>query len=112
MDDDFNTAKALGILFDLARDINQAADSGSDVSAARAALKELAGDVMGLKLPAVDSKAGSVEAAPFIDLLVKTRFNLRQAKQYQLADEIRKNLTELGIILEDTPKGTVWRSKT
>jgi cysteinyl-tRNA synthetase len=112
MDDDFNTAKALGILFDLARDINQAADSGSDVSAARAVLKELAGDVMGLKLLAVDSKAGSVEAAPFIDLLVKTRFNLRQAKQYQLADEIRKNLTELGIILEDTPKGTVWRSKT
>jgi cysteinyl-tRNA synthetase len=52
-----------------------------------------------------------VEAAPFIDLLVKTRYNLRQAKQYQLADEIRRNLSDLGIILEDTPRGTVWRVK-
>jgi cysteinyl-tRNA synthetase len=52
-----------------------------------------------------------VEASPFIDLLIKTRFNLRQAKQYQLADEIRKNLSELGILLEDTPKGTLWHSQ-
>jgi len=111
MDDDFNTAKALGILFDLARDINQAADSGSDISAARALLKELAGDVMGLRLPPAEAKAGAVDAAPFIDLLVKTRYNLRQAKQYQLADEIRRNLSDLGIILEDTPRGTVWRVK-
>jgi cysteinyl-tRNA synthetase len=111
MDDDFNTAKALGMLFDLAREINQAADSGSDVSAARQTLRELAGDVMGLKLPVAQAKAESVEAAPFIELLVQTRYNLRQAKQYQLADQIRTRLTELGIVLEDTPKGTVWRSK-
>jgi cysteinyl-tRNA synthetase len=36
---------------------------------------------------------------------------LRQAKQYQMADEIRTKLANLGIILEDTPKGTTWRSK-
>jgi cysteinyl-tRNA synthetase len=112
MDDDFNTAQAMGILFDLARTINQAADSGSDISKARRILKDLAGDVMGLRLPAIEeAKAESVEAAPFIDLLVKTRYNLRQAKQYQMADEIRTKLAELGILLEDTPQGTVWRSK-
>jgi cysteinyl-tRNA synthetase len=111
MDDDFNTALAQGVLFDLARAINQAADTGAGITEARQTLKSLAGDVMGLKLAAVESKAESVEAAPFIELLIKTRYDLRQAKQYQLADEIRKKLTELGIILEDTPTGTTWRSK-
>jgi cysteinyl-tRNA synthetase len=111
MDDDFNTAQAMGILFDLARAINQAADSGSDTSEATQVLKELSGDVMGLQLPAIESKAESVEAAPFIDLLVKTRYDLRQAKQYKLADEIRTKLAGLGIVLEDTPGGTVWKSK-
>jgi cysteinyl-tRNA synthetase len=111
MDDDFNTAQALSILFDLARAVNQAADSGTDVSIACKTLKELAGNVLGLRLPAVESKSGNVEAAPFIDLLIKTRYDLRQAKQYQLADQIRKQLVDLGILLEDTPAGTVWRSK-
>jgi cysteinyl-tRNA synthetase len=111
MDDDFNTAQGLSILFDLARALNQAADSGINISEGRKLLKELAGDVMGLRLASSESKSGSVEAAPFIELLIKTRYNLRQAKQYQMADEIRIKLTELGIILEDTPKGTAWRSK-
>jgi cysteinyl-tRNA synthetase len=111
MDDDFNTAQALSILFDLARALNQAADSGADVSNACKTLKDLAGDVLGLRLPAVEAKGGNVEAAPFIELLIKTRYDLRQAKQYQLADQIRKQLVDLGILLEDTPTGTVWRSK-
>lgn len=111
MDDDFNSAKAMGILFDLARDINQAADSGRGIAEAGKILKELAGDVMGLKLPTEEGKAESVEAAPFIELLIKTRYDLRQVKQYQLADEIRKKLADLGILLEDTTKGTTWKSK-
>ena len=111
MDDDFNTAKALGILFDMARDINQAADSGRDIAEARKTLKLIAGEVMGLKLPGAEAKAGSVAAAPFIELLIKTRYDLRQAKQYQLADGIRTKLAELGILLEDTPKGTGWHQK-
>ncbi|MBN1188811.1 MAG: cysteine--tRNA ligase [Dehalococcoidales bacterium] len=111
MDDDFNTARALGVIFDLARDINQAADAGEDIARARGMLKELAGDVLGLRLPPAESKAGTIEAAPFIELLVQTRIKLRQAKQYQAADEIRTGLADLGIVLEDTPKGTTWRSK-
>jgi cysteinyl-tRNA synthetase len=111
MDDDFNTAKAIGILFDLARDVNQAADSGTGVTEARQTLKELAVDILGLKLPAVKSQSGTAEAAPFIELLIQTRINLRQAKQYQMADEIRTKLADLGVLLEDTPKGTTWRSK-
>lgn len=111
MDDDFNTAKAMGIIFDLAREINQAADSGSKVNDACQLLQELSCKVMGLRLPSTEARAESVEAAPFIELLIKTRYNLRQAKQYQLADEIRGKLADLGIILEDKPQGTTWRSK-
>jgi cysteinyl-tRNA synthetase len=111
MDDDFNSARAMGILFDLARDINQAADSGSNIGEATKTLKELAGNVLGLQLKPVDNISGSVEASPFIELLIQTRLNLRQAKQFQMADEIRNKLTELGIILEDGPKGTTWRKK-
>lgn len=111
MDDDFNTAQAMGILFDLARAINQAADAGQSIAAARKLLKELAGEVLGLRLSTPEVKAESLAAAPFIELLVQTRYQLRQAKQYQLADQIRAKLAELGVILEDTPKGTVWRMK-
>jgi cysteinyl-tRNA synthetase len=111
MDDDFNTAKALGILFDLARDINQAADTGTGTGEAVELLRTFAVDIMGLRLPAVQSQSGTVEAAPFIELLIQTRLDLRQAKQYQMADQIRTKLAELGILLEDTPKGTTWRSK-
>ncbi len=111
MDDDFNTAQGISVLFELARTINQAADSGGNITAACRVLKELAGDVMGLRLPLVQSNAQSVQATPFIELLIKTRNDLRQAKQYKLADQIRANLSELGILLDDTPAGTLWRAK-
>jgi cysteinyl-tRNA synthetase len=111
MDDDFNTAKALGILFDFAREINLSTDSGSSTSEARQVFKSLAEDVMGFKLLSAEAKTKPVEASPFIDLLLETRLKLRQVKQFQLADEIRTRLTEMGILLEDTPKGTTWRIK-
>ncbi|MFC2005450.1 cysteine--tRNA ligase [Chloroflexota bacterium] len=47
----------------------------------------------------------------FIELLIAIRKQLRKDKQWQLADEIRNKLDELGIALEDTPKGTVWKRK-
>jgi cysteinyl-tRNA synthetase len=50
-----------------------------------------------------------LDAEPFIELLVSTRVDLRQAKEWELADKIRSRLAELGITLEDTPKGTVWK---
>jgi cysteinyl-tRNA synthetase len=44
-----------------------------------------------------------------IQLLIETREKLRKAKQWQLADMVRQRLTGLGIALEDTPKGTIWK---
>ena len=108
MDDDFGTAQAMATLFDLARDINRLGDEGYDVSAARQLLLELSG-VLGLTLKPRGSAA--LESAPFIDLLLATRQQLRQANQFQLADGIRDKLTELGIAIEDTPNGAVWKTK-
>ena len=114
MDDDFNTPQALGVLFDLARAINQAADSGKGFLQAKKVLSELAEGVLGLKLEAFIT---AVEIEPEIKArvnnLVKEREKCRIAKQWQQADEIRDKLSEMDIILEDTPEGTVaiWKRK-
>ncbi len=114
MDDDFNSAAALGHLFDLVRVINAARDAGAtaaQLQPAQQALRDLAG-VLGLDLTKQPpQKQGHAEAAPFIDLLVEIRTDLRVAKQWALADKIRDRLAELGVQLEDTPGGTLWRWK-
>lgn len=55
----------------------------------------------------VEDEAASV--APFVELLGEVRAQLRAAKQWALADQIRQRLSELGIILEDGPTETTWR---
>lgn len=106
MDDDFNTAQALALLFNLAREINWAREEGYSTGRARQWLMEQA-DVLGLTLK--PPQRPSLDAEPFIEALVSTRNQLRKAKQWRLADEIRARLAELGIALEDTPKGTIWK---
>jgi cysteinyl-tRNA synthetase len=108
MDDDFNTPQAVAVLFDLAREINRGTEKGADTGEARHALKELAG-VLGLTLKSAEKTF--TDAAPFIELLIKTRKQLREIKQFKLADEIRNTLLEMGVILEDTAQGTVWKQK-
>jgi len=107
MDDDFNTPQALAVLFDLARHINRLTEAGTPAIKEQNLLKELSG-VLGLTL---QPPSRNVEAAPFIDLLVEIRRQLREAKQYGIADQIRSRLASLGIILEDTPDGTNWKQK-
>ena len=108
MDDDFNTPQAIATLFDLARDINRASDEGFSVIPGQQLLVELAG-VLGLTLKPPEKP--SLEAEPLVELLISTRDKLREAGQWQLADDIRTKLGELDIALEDTPKGTVWKPK-
>ncbi len=111
MDDDFNTAGALGHLFDFVKEINQARDEGADeasLSAAQNMLRELTG-VLGLELDVED--AGGGEAGEFIDLLVQVRSRLREEKLWELSDLIRDQLEELDVVLEDTPQGTTWQWK-
>jgi cysteinyl-tRNA synthetase len=105
MDDDLNTPAALAALFDLARDINRARDEGRGIEEGQQTLRALAG-VLGLTLREPEAAMG---AAPFIDLLVQLRNELRAAKQFVLSDRVRAGLAELGITLEDGAEGTRWR---
>ena len=107
MDDDLNTAGALAALFDLSREINRARDEGRSVETAQDTLRELAG-VLGLTLREPELAS---DAAPFIDMLVNLRNELRARKVFDVSDGIRARLDELGIALEDGPEGTRWRRR-
>ena len=110
MDDDFNTSGAMAALFELVRAINVARDAGVGAGAlgqAQGQLRELAG-VLGLTLERTQNEQ---QAAPFIDLLIELRAELRKAKQFGIADMVRNRLSDLGIVLEDGPHGTRWKAK-
>jgi cysteinyl-tRNA synthetase len=108
MDDDFNTAQAIAVLFELTREVNRSADQGANITKAQHTLLKLAG-ILGLILEEKTRLTPDVEA--FISLLASTRDDLRQNQQWQLADKIRTRLADLGVILEDTPQGTRWKYK-
>jgi cysteinyl-tRNA synthetase len=101
MDDDFNTALATGIYFDLAREIN--------------IFNEVLGvfKVDGRGMMLLDSSAGdgSDLAEGLISLIIEMRQEARQKKDWGTADRIRDGLKELGIVLEDTPQGVRWKKK-
>ena len=107
MNDDFNTPEAVAVLFDLANEANR-----NQSSEAATQLKLLA-DILGLLqrdprefLQGGDRKSLS-EAQ--INEQIAARIAARQTKDYAEADRIRKELLNIGITLEDTPKGTTWR---
>jgi cysteinyl-tRNA synthetase len=109
MDDDFNAPEAVAALFDLTRAINRARGEGQsreEIEPARTTLIALA-DVLGLELTAAES-GPRADAAPFIDLLLRVREELRQHREWALSDLIRDELNALEIVVEDTPTGATW----
>ena len=108
MDDDLNTPQAVAALFDLAREINREREAGRPVSDAQKTLRQLGG-VLGLTFEGRSAGEEELAAKPFIDLLVSTRTELRQARQFALADRIRDELAAQGVVLEDSAQGTEWR---
>ena len=102
MEDDFNTAKALGHLFDLARDVNRGLDDGLGEEA-RAAARSLLGlgQVLGLfwRAPAGESWGAEILT------LVEQREAARRARDWKLADAIRADLGGRGVLVEDSPEG-------
>ncbi|MDJ0834329.1 MAG: cysteine--tRNA ligase [Gammaproteobacteria bacterium] len=114
MNDDFNTADALAVLFDLTRDLNKAKSDDSDQASGLAALLKNLGEILGLLqsdaseyLQSAVAETGISDAA--IEQLIAQRAQAKQDKNWAEADRIRDELTEAGITLEDSPEGTRWR---
>ena len=105
MDDDFNTADAIGVLFSMVREINTMVAEGAGKVAIEAAitlfdeLTYVLGLVYNRKNDDLDSE---------VEALIEQRTAARKAKDFKTADAIRDKLKEMGIVLEDTPQGVKW----
>ncbi|MEX1196919.1 MAG: cysteine--tRNA ligase [Pseudohongiellaceae bacterium] len=113
MDDDFNTPEALGVLFDLVREINRQRESDPARAAQLGRLLRRLGEVAGLLQddPEVFLKQGGAGApdAVEIDALIERRRQARAERDFALADEIRDRLTAMNVVVEDGADGSSWR---
>jgi len=107
LDDDFNSSEAISILFELANEINK-----TNSSELLILLKSLA-QILGLlsKDPEHFLQGNNSKDDVDIELMIKKRNDAKKNKNFQEADDIRANLLKKGILLEDTPEGTIWRKK-
>ncbi|HDR1226877.1 cysteine--tRNA ligase [Pasteurella multocida] len=114
MDDDFNTPKAISVLFEIAREINKLKNEDIlKANALAARLRELAG-ILGLLYqdPEQFLQSGSDnDEVALIEALIKQRNDARAAKDWASADAARNKLAEMGVVLEDNVNGTTWRKQ-
>lgn len=117
MNDDFNTAEALAVLFDLARDVNRMRADSMDKASALAGLLRHLGGILGLlSMDPDDFLQGGVSLEQGaglknedIDALIAQRLEARTQKNWAEADRIRGVLADAGVVLEDTGGQTTWR---
>ena len=125
MDDDLNTAQALGYLFETVRLLNRLLESPSSDPGYLTILREMHGELLDLgrvlnllqadpeeMVKSLRQKATDLKISPAeIERFIEERVQARKNKDWARADAIRKQLTDLDILLEDTPQGTIWRVK-
>ena len=106
MDDDFNTADAISVVFELVRLANSNVNENSTKSFVQSLLDELLelGDILGLVF---ETKEEILDEE--IEKLIEERQAARKERNFQRADEIRAELLEKGIVLEDTREGVKWK---
>ncbi|HQQ68662.1 MAG TPA: cysteine--tRNA ligase, partial [Candidatus Cloacimonadota bacterium] len=109
MDDDFNTARAIALMFDLCHRCKDQSLSREEQEAAAALLLKL-GRVLGFfELDTVKQEAGMPDISKkLIDLIIDYRKEARAAKQWAVSDKIRDDLMTLGIEIKDGPEGSTW----
>ncbi len=106
MDDDFNTADALAAIFELVKFANTYAGEGRSAGFLKGLKDKIIAlsDICGL---IVEKEAGLLDAD--VESLIAERQEARKAKNFARADEIRKELSDKGILLEDTREGVKWK---
>lgn len=117
MENDFDVAGAMGVLFDVVRDGNRRLDAGEDASPLTAAYDEFV-TILGLAEPADDASPVDPRIAVLaerfgaeergIDGLLEMRDRARAERDWATSDIIRDELVQLGIVVEDTADGSRW----
>ncbi len=121
LDDDFNTAGAIAVLFELCSAINRYIEQkrvmlqNSEISCQllyhAARMVTFLGQIVGLFEEAPETgKTNDALTGKLVELFIEMRNRARKDKNFALADEIRDKLKGLGVVLEDGPDGTVWRN--
>lgn len=114
MDDDFNTPKALSVIFEMVKEANRQLDGKADLSMGSLAamdkqFRDLAGNVLGLLPQTLNESAPSGELLDgLMQILLDLRQEYRAAKEWSSADMLRNRLALLGITVSDDPEGSVW----
>ena len=107
LDDDFNSPKAISIIFELISELNKS--SNEDLA------NEIYSALKVIGLMAIPQEEFFIKSSKIdqdhIEKLIEKRMQAKKQKDYQKADELRNEIDSLGVILEDTPDGTVWRIK-
>ena len=115
MDEDFNTAEALAVLFELANKVNKSRESEPEQAVQFASILKYLAGVLGLLEENPDeflkssAGSGSADDSADIDELVNQRLQAKADKNWARADEIRDQLSVMGVELEDNGANTTWR---
>jgi cysteinyl-tRNA synthetase len=109
MNNDLNTSGALAAMFELRRDINTAIDEDEFGEADKASVLALLASFDSVLGILGEDKVETLEAE--VESLIEERYAARKNRDFARADQIRNDLAERGIILEDTPQGTKWKKK-
>jgi cysteinyl-tRNA synthetase len=114
MNDDFNTPQAVAALFDFNKAVNALLASAQPVSRGTLAAmdglyRELGGKVLGIIPDDLTQEVGGELVEGLMGIILDVRQRYRGAKDWERADALRRQLTELGIVVEDQPEGPIWR---
>ncbi|MBU3196871.1 cysteine--tRNA ligase [Clostridium algidicarnis] len=106
MDDDFNTADGISVIFDLIRDLN----SNLDINSSKDMINYALNIIRDLGSPlGILQKSTKMNLKEEVEKLIEQREQARKDKDWALSDKIRDELKDMGIVLEDTPQGVRWK---